>query len=158
MRRVNPLTALAVRIGRLPWLPRYARYIVGLDRGLQRLTRGRVSVVEIAGLRELVLTTTGRRSGRPRETPLLYVPHGEDYLVAGSNWGGDRLPAWVHNLRAQPEVTVTVRGRRQPVRAREVTGAEREGLWRHMLRTWPNFATYAERTDREIPVFVLSRR
>ncbi len=152
------LTRVAVAFGGLAWLPRYARYVVGLDRLLQRLTRGRVSLAALAGLPSLVLTTTGRRSGQPRSTPLLYTPYRDAYLVAGSNWGGATRPAWVLNLLADPAAEVSVRRRRHPVRARQVVGEERAALWQEMLRTWPNYAKYAERTDREIPVFVLEPR
>jgi len=153
---VNRLTPLAIRIGALPWLPRYIRQVVATDRFLRAASGDRVTLLRIAGLPSLWLTTTGRRSGHRRTTPLLCVPHQGSYLVAGSNWGAPTLPAWVLNLRARPEATVSVDRRRVPVRAREVEGQERAELWEVMLGTWPNYAKYAERTAREIPVFVLA--
>lgn len=153
---MNLLTPVAVRVGRLGWLPRYLRYIVAADKALHRATRGRFGLLAIAGLPQLFLTVRGRKSGIPRTTPLLCVPHEGRFLVAGSNWGAPQLPVWVLNLRANPDATVSHRGRDLPVRAREVTGEERARLWELMVRTWPNFERYAEHTDRVIPVFELT--
>lgn len=153
---MNLLTPVAIKVGRLSWLPRYLKYIVGLDKGIHRLTRQRYGLLAIAGLPQLMLTVPGRKSGRPRTTPLLCVPHEGSFLVAGSNWGGPDLPVWVLNLRAHPDASISHRGRDIAVRAREVTGTEREELWRVMVQIWPNYDKYAERTDRVIPVFVLS--
>lgn len=153
---MNLLTPVAVRVGRQSWLPRFLPQIVWLDRTIHRLFRGRVTLLTLAGLPELYLTVPGRKSGVPRTTPLLYVPHDGRYLVAGSNWGGPKLPVWVLNLRAAGRAEVQIAGRREQVSVREVEGAEREELWQVMLRTWPNYAHYAERTDRLIPVFELT--
>lgn len=157
-RGMNPLRPVAIRIGRVSWLPRYLRHIVALDKAVHRVSRGRFGLLALAGLPQLMLTVPGRRSGIPRTTPLLCVPHEGALLVAGSNWGAPNLPAWVHNLRAHPEALVHHRGRDLDVRAREVSGAERDALWQVMLRTWPNYAAYAERTSRVIPVFELTPR
>lgn len=154
---MNPLRSVAVRLGQLEWLPRFLPQIVRLDRLVLRLSGGRLMLLSLAGLPELYLTVPGRRSGQPRTTPLLYVPHRGAYLVAGSNWGSPALPAWVHNLRAAGEGEVRVGARRERVRVREVDGVEREELWRVMLATWPNYAHYARRTERRIPVFELRR-
>jgi deazaflavin-dependent oxidoreductase (nitroreductase family) len=155
---VTPLRRLAIWVGGRAWLPRFARYIVALDRLLRRLTRGRVTLPGLAGLYSLLLTTTGRRSGLPRSAPLLYVPHDGRWLVAASNWGGPSRPAWALNLLDHPDATVAVGREVRPVRARLAQGAERAELWEEMLRVWPNYAKYAERTHREIPVFVLEPR
>jgi deazaflavin-dependent oxidoreductase (nitroreductase family) len=149
------LTPLAVLIGGRPWLPRFARWIVGFDRLIQRLSAGRLTLLMLAGLPELMLTVPGRTSGISRSTPLLYVPHPRGHLVAGSNWGAPKPPAWVANLRAAKTARVRLRGRTQTVVPQLVEGPERDELWQHMLRTWPNYAKYAERTDRVIPVFCL---
>ncbi len=152
------LTPLAIRIGAIPWLPRLLPQIVWCDRMLQRLSRGRVTVLDIAGLPNLTLTVVGRRSGIPRSTPLLCVPYDEGWLIAGSYFGGPDMPVWVHNLRAAGGATITRRGERVPVTAREIEGEGRAERWQVMLRTWPNFAKYEERTERLIPVFELTRR
>ncbi|HET8560322.1 MAG TPA: nitroreductase family deazaflavin-dependent oxidoreductase [Marmoricola sp.] len=152
---MNVLRPVAIRLGAQAWLPRFAHLIVGLDRWMQRLSRGRLTLLMLAGLPELMLTVPGRRSGLPRSTPLLYVPHPGGHLVAGSNWGHPKPPVWVANLAAADRATVTIHGRQSTVVPRRVTGAEREQVWQHMLETWPNYAKYAERTTREIPVFLL---
>lgn len=152
------LTPLAVRVGAIPWMPKLLPQIVWTDRKLQAASRGRVSIPDIAGLPNLVLTVVGRKSGIPRSTPLLCVPDGPHWLIAGSYFGGPDMPVWVHNLRAAGEATITWKGERIDVTAREVEGDERARRWQVMLRTWPNFAKYEERTERLIPVFELARR
>jgi deazaflavin-dependent oxidoreductase (nitroreductase family) len=152
------LTPLAIRIGAIPWMPKLLPQIVWCDRKLQALSRGRVSILDIAGLPNLTLTVVGRKSGIPRSTPLLCVPHGDRWLIAGSYFGGPDMPVWVHNVRAAGEARITWRRERVEVDAREVEGEERAALWQVMLRTWPNFAKYEERTVRLIPVFELTRR
>ena len=112
----------------------------------------------MAGLPEVTLTVRGRKSGEPRSTPLLCVPHDGGWLVAGTNWGGPKMPAWVHNLGDADRASVVFKGRTSTVTPRRVAGAERDEKWQVMLRTWPNYAKYAERTDREIPVFFLDPR
>ncbi|WP_203337563.1 nitroreductase family deazaflavin-dependent oxidoreductase [Nocardioides limicola] len=152
----NPMRPLAIRIGALPWLHNYSRYVVGLDKGIRKLTRGRVTLLWFAGLPEIFLTVAGRKSGIPRTVPLLCVPHDGGWLVAGSNWGHPKPPAWVGNVKAAATCEVEQHGRTVTAVPRLVTGAERAEVWQTMLRTWPNYAKYAERTDREIPVFHLA--
>src|SRR3954467_14730836 len=152
------MTPVAIRIGAIPWMPKLLPQIVWCDRLLQKVTRGRVTILDIAGLPNLVLTVVGRRSGIPRSTPLLCVPHGERWLIAGSYFGGPEMPVWVHNIRASGEATITWKRERIAVDAKEMEGDERADRWQVMLRTWPNFAKYEERTDRLIPVFELTRR
>jgi len=152
---MNPIRWLAIRLGRQPWLPKLAKYIVGLDVAIQRLTRGRLTLLSMAGLPEIMLTVAGRKSGIPRSTPLLCVPHGDGWLVAGTNWGAPKPPVWVVNLDAADTATVRFHGRTSTVTPRRIEGDERTAYWQVMLEMWPNYAKYAERTDREIPVFLL---
>jgi deazaflavin-dependent oxidoreductase (nitroreductase family) len=156
---VNMLTPLAVRIGAIPWMPKLLPQITATDKFIQRVSKGRVTILDIAGLPNLMLTVSGRKSGVPRTTPLLCVPYESGNLIAGSNFGGVKLPVWVVNVRAAAEkderVGVVVRGVSQRATVREITGPERDRLWEHMIKTWPNYAKYAERTDRTIPVFFL---
>jgi deazaflavin-dependent oxidoreductase (nitroreductase family) len=150
--RMGLLTPLAIRIGAQPWMPRLLPRIVAVDTRLQRLT-GR-SLLDVAGLPNLTLTVRGRRSGTPRSTPLLAVPVGGSWLVAGSYFGDPRTPEWVRNLRAADGCASTEHG---AVRATELEGAERDAAWETLLRTWPNFRVYQRRTDRLIPVVRLGR-
>ena len=153
------MTPLAVRIGAIPWMPKLLPQITATDKFIQRVSNGRVTILDIAGLPNLMLTVKGRKSGVPRTTPLLCVPYESGNLIAGSNFGGEKKPVWVVNVRAAAEQgeTVGVRadGAEHRASVREVSGEERDRLWEHMVRTWPNYAKYAERTDRTIPVFLL---
>lgn len=152
------LTPLAVRIGAIPWMPRFLPQIMWIDKMLQRVTRGRLTILDIAGLPNLMLTAIGRRSGQPRETPLLCAPYGDDILIAGSNFGGDDEPIWVKNIEADPEVTVRFNGETSQRVARRLEGEERGAAWAQLLKTWPNFAVYEKRTDRRIKLFLLTTR
>ncbi|QHG82087.1 nitroreductase family deazaflavin-dependent oxidoreductase [Rhodococcus rhodochrous] len=153
---MNPLRPVAVRIGALPWLPRYSRPIIAVDKTIQRLTRGKVTLLAIAGLPSLVLTVKGRKTGEPRSTPLLCVPHDGGWLVVGSNWGHPKAPSWAVNLHAADRAQVLYDGHEYAVSVRIAEGDERERLWKVLLQTWPNYALYAKRTDRVLPVFVLT--
>jgi deazaflavin-dependent oxidoreductase (nitroreductase family) len=112
---------------------------------------------EWQGTVTLLLTTTGRKSGERRETPLIYQRQGDDYLVVASKGGADAPPAWYLNLQADPEVEVQVLGDRFTARARTATAAEKPELWKIMAATWPAYDEYQTKTDREIPVVVLER-
>ena len=112
---------------------------------------------EWEGTTALILTTKGRRSGKPRSTPLIYQRHGDDYLVVASRGGSDQPPAWYLNLQADPEVEVQVLGDHFRARARTATAAERQELWPIMTAVWPAYDGYQRKTAREIPVVVLER-
>lgn len=124
---------------------------------IYRLTRGRV-MGKIGRAPVLLLTSTGRRSGQPRTAPVLFLADGERLVVIGSNAGNQRAPAWSHNLKANPDAAVQVRGERRQVRARVAEGAERSELWAKMNAQYAGFDEYEERTSREIAVFVLEPR
>ena len=109
----------------------------------------------LPGQRFLLITTTGRRTGRPRTQPLLYVRDGGRFVVVGSNAGDDRPPAWWLNLQARPDAEVQVDRARHRVRAREARGDERAKLWEILERSYRYYADYRRRTPREIPVVIL---
>lgn len=109
------------------------------------------------GAAVLLLTTTGRRSGVKRTTPLIYGARGDDYVVVASRGGADEHPAWYLNLVADPEVEVQVRADRFAARARTATGEERAELWKQAVQRWPAYDGYQTKTDRVIPVVVLER-
>ncbi|MFI7605454.1 nitroreductase/quinone reductase family protein [Micromonospora sp. NPDC049366] len=151
---MSVLGSLTRRLGHHRWFAAAARLLVPADRAVGRLTRGRVVALGLAP--SLVLTTTGRRSGKPRSNPLLYVRDGDAYVVTGSNWGQTHHPGWTMNLLALPDAEVAVRGRRISVRAQVATGEERERLWRLLVTEWPAYQTYLRRAGgREIRVFRL---
>jgi deazaflavin-dependent oxidoreductase (nitroreductase family) len=152
------LTPIAVRIGAISWMPKLLPQVVWMDKTLDRVSRGRYTILDVAGLPNVNLTVKGRKSGIERTTPLLCVPDGDTWLIAGSYFGGPKTPLWVGNLRsAGGEAVIKYDRRRIPVVATELEGADRAAAWQTMLRTWPNYAKYEERTDRTIPVFRLTR-
>jgi deazaflavin-dependent oxidoreductase (nitroreductase family) len=151
------LTATARRLGRTRWFARLARATAGIDRRLQKSTRGRWSTLGRTRLPQLILTTTGRRSGEPREAVLLYAVDGDGWVLVGSNWGQAHHPAWSGNLVADPHATVTIKGVTVPVVATLVHDDERARLLPALLAVWPGYADYAERAGRPLRVFRLAR-
>jgi deazaflavin-dependent oxidoreductase (nitroreductase family) len=105
----------------------------------------------------LILTTKGRRSGEPRDAPLIYGTDGEDLLVVASKGGAPEPPAWYLNLEAEPDVEAQVLADRFRARARTATPEERPRLWAKMAEIWPQYESYQRKTEREIPVVVLER-
>ena len=106
--------------------------------------------------RYLVLHTTGRRSGEPRQTPLSYTKDGDAYVVIASDGGSPHHPDWYLNLQHDPEAEVDVGGNRSRVHAETVTGDERDELWRRAVASYGGYAGYQARTERQIPVVRLS--
>ena len=151
------LTPVAVQIGSISWMPKLLPQIVFIDKLVQGGTRGKLTILDVAGLPNLMLTVIGRKSGLPRSTPLLCVPYKDgSILIAGSYFGGPKEPLWVKNIEANPDVTVRFKGKEQPMTARYLPeGEERAEAWKAMLKVWPNFAMYEKRTDRHIKVFQL---
>lgn len=128
-----------------------------IDRRLLPLTRGRLSTG--LGQPVILLHTRGARSGIERTVPLLATKTGERLLVVASKAGAARHPAWLHNVRANPDVAVTAEGRRRPMRARIAEGAERDRLWEIVCDNYTGYATYQRRAGaRVIPVVDLTPR
>jgi deazaflavin-dependent oxidoreductase (nitroreductase family) len=109
------------------------------------------------GTEILILTTTGRKTGAQRSNALIFGRSGDDYLVVGSVGGRPKPPAWYLNLQADPEVTVQVKGDRFAARARTATAEEKPALWKIMTSAWPHYDEYQARTERVIPVVILTR-
>jgi deazaflavin-dependent oxidoreductase (nitroreductase family) len=110
------------------------------------------------GAPTLLLTTTGRKSGEPRTSPLIYGQDGDDYILVASVGGMPNHPAWYLNLKADPRAHLQIKGEHLDVEAREVEGEEKARLWAIMQAIWPNYDTYQSRTDRVIPVVALRPR
>ena len=125
-------------------------------RAMYRLTGGRV-LGRVAGMPVLLLTTTGRRSGRARTTPLTYFESGTELVIVASNGGEDRPPAWWLNLQQDPGATITIGTRSWPATAHAATDEQHARLWPMITTTYPGYAAYARRTTRPIPVVLLSR-
>ncbi len=106
----------------------------------------------------LLLTTTGRRSGEPRTTPLIHRSEGEKWVIVASKGGAPAHPSWFENLQADPNAEIELPGEQVPVVASVARGDERTRLWSLMTEVWPAYEEYQQKTEREIPVVVLSRR
>ena len=106
----------------------------------------------------LLLTTEGRKSGQSHTTPLIHRTDDGRWVVVASKGGAPANPSWMENLLANPEATIQVLGEVLPVRASAAEGEERSRLWSLMAEVWPAYDEYQARTDREIPVVILSRR
>jgi|SRR5664280_97503 len=106
----------------------------------------------------LLLTTEGRVSGEQRTTPLIHRTDGEGWVIVASKGGAPEHPGWYQNLQANPKASIQVKGEEIPVRASDAQGAERTRLWDLMVEVWPAYEDYQSKTDREIPVVILSRR
>ena len=130
------------------------RVIAYVHRGLYRASGGKIAG-RIGRLNVLLLTTTGRTSGRFRTVPLLYTAAKGSYAVVASMGGATRHPDWCLNLRAHQSAMVEIGRDRLEVRAREAEGEERERLWRAMVDGYPGYERYQHKTARRIPVVVL---
>jgi deazaflavin-dependent oxidoreductase (nitroreductase family) len=109
------------------------------------------------GVPTLLLTTTGRRTGTRHRTALIYGRSGPDYVVVASKGGAPEHPAWYLNLDADPDVEVQVKDEVFRATARTVTGEDRAQLWAELARIWPAYDDYAAKTDRQIPLVLLTR-
>lgn len=138
-------------------LPRLAlRAITGAHRALYRATGGRLGR-RLARNDMLLLTTRGRRTGRPHTVPLLYLREGQELVVIASYGGHPRHPDWYENLLADPRAAVQAGPRRFEVTARTTEGEERRRLWARAVAAWDGYAGYQGKTDRVIPVVLLRR-
>jgi deazaflavin-dependent oxidoreductase (nitroreductase family) len=108
------------------------------------------------GVPTLLLTTTGRHTGEPRTSALIFGRHTEDYLVVASMGGAPKHPQWYLNLTAHPRAEIQVEARRLPVVARTASDEEKAALWPIMTGIWPNYDAYQSRTERAIPIVILS--
>lgn len=131
------------------------RILPPIDRVVFRWSGNRATLVSLlAGLPTLLLTSTGAKSGETRTTPLVGVPHGDGYILIGSNFGQTNHPAWVYNLRAHPNASLTQAGLSREYIAREVHGGERQDCWQKAVSFYASYEAYKARAGREIAVFV----
>lgn len=117
---------------------------------------GGVRGTTMRGMPVIVLTSRGARSGKIRKTPLMRVEHDGEYAVVASQGGAPEHPQWYHNLVADPRVELQDGPTKQDMVAREVTGDERATWWDRSVAAYPDYAEYQRKTDRTIPLFVLS--
>ena len=111
-----------------------------------------------SGVPTLLLTTTGRSSGNPYTTPLIYGRDGDRFLLVASRGGAPRHPGWYKNLDKNPDVELQVLADRFPAHARTANPEEKTALWGIMAEIWPAYDEYQTKTAREIPVVILERK
>jgi len=144
-------------------VPLVHNVVVPLDRRIFKATKGRMSLTHLGSslkrraMQDLLLTTTGAKSGKQRSTPVLFLDHDGGFVIVGSRYGTETHPHWTANLLAKPEATVLVRGQELRVNARRLTQQEVDDLWPRLLEIYPNWADYRERTEREFRAFHLTR-
>lgn len=154
----NPVQRAMQRFGSTrPGAWFFSKTLAHTDRVLSRLSSGRLTVPAVmARLPVLVLTTTGRKTGHPRQTHLIAVPYRDTLAVLGTNFGQPSTPAWVLNLEADPRATVTHRGVSRTVVARRATDAEERDILAQSSAFYGGYAKYQQRiTGRSLRVFVL---
>ena len=134
----------------------YATFSKNLKDDL-RANGGRATIGRMAGRPLMIITTTGAKSGEPREAICTYSRDGDAYVVVGSKGGAPADPAWFTNLVANPVVTVEVDGEKFQARAVLATGADRDVLWERHVAERPEFAEYPSKTERIIPMARLNR-
>ena len=133
-----------------------ARAVTALHTQLYRRTGGKLGS-KVGPTTMGLLTTTGRKSGQPRTTPLNIMADGDRWLLVASYGGDDRDPQWFRNLQAKPEATIQLGAETIPVRATVATTEERKILWPQVVSAYKGYAGYQRKTSREIPVVILTR-
>ena len=125
-----------------------------VDRFLHKVSGGKF--ISSGGLLpSLVLTTTGAKTGQKRTTPLATKPEDGFWYVVGSNFGREKHPAWTANLIANPDAEVSFKGKTTAVTAHQLTAEEKAEVWPHLVKFWPNYDVYVERSGRDLRVFRL---
>jgi len=155
---VNPLQRVARNPTAYRWLVLPGRPLAGwLDALLRFASTGRVGVLDLTGLPNVQITTSGRKTGLARTATVQCVPAGDGLIVVGSNWGRERHPSWSANLKATQRVTVRRRGERFTAKVRLLTGEERDKAWATVLAQWPNYQIAQDRASgRQFRLFLLT--
>jgi deazaflavin-dependent oxidoreductase (nitroreductase family) len=128
-----------------------------LDRLLHKISGGRL-ILSGGMLPSLVLTTTGAKSGQKRTSPLATKPEDGSWYVVGSNFGRETHPAWTANLIANPDAEISFEARNTPVTAHLLDTEEKAAVWPRLVKFWPNYDVYTERSGRDLRVFRLDPR
>jgi len=131
------------------------RGLSAIHRAVYQASGGRLGR-RIAGMPVLLLSTTGRRTGRRRTVPLTYFEDGDAIVLVASYGGRPRNPAWFENLITKPEVEVRIETERRQMRARRASSEERARLWPRVIATYDGYRRYQDKTIREIPLAVLT--
>jgi len=141
------------------YLPSPAQWVRDQVEAYERSGGREGNTFQDTGLPVIVVTMRGNRSGKIRKIALMRVEHNGEYALVGSKGGAPKHPVWYHNLKANPD-EVTIQDGPEPfeARVRELTGDERAAWWERAVAAYPPYAEYQQRTDRQIPVFVATRR
>jgi deazaflavin-dependent oxidoreductase (nitroreductase family) len=123
----------------------------------QYMESGGTEGTELQGRPVILLTTIGAKSGKIRKTPLMRVEHNGEYAVVASLGGAPKNPVWYYNIKANPRVELQDGAETHDYDSREVFGDEKAAWWERAVAAWPDYANYQKKTDRQIPVFVLTR-
>lgn len=130
------------------------RFAIWIYAGLYRLTNGKIGGT-IVGLRVLLLSTTGRQTGRQRTKPLCYFEDGPDYVIIASNGGADKHPEWFLNLKSDPKVGLRIKDAEFSATAEVSDPKTRERLWQTLISLSPYYIRYEKKTNRQIPMILL---
>lgn len=141
-----------------PLVPRIMRWMSHMNTWVYRKSGGRIGGRFLRGAPVCLLTTTGRKSGEPRTTPLLYLRDGDRVVVVASQGGMPKHPLWYLNLQATPECEVQIRKETLKLKARTASPEERAELWPRLIQMYSDFDDYQSWTDRVIPVVILEPR
>ena len=132
----------------------FMRLFIGMHVGLYRLTGGKIGR-SMMGSKVLLLTTTGRKSGKVSTVPLGYVDQPGGYLIVASNGGQPTNPGWYYNLKSKPQTTVQIGGKAITAAVEELTGEAHDQAWQKFVAVLPNYANYQKKATRPIPVIFL---
>ncbi len=148
-----------------PFTPRQEKFghvvikiMSALNTWAYRVTSGKIGGKFLRGAPVMLMTTTGCKSGKPRTAPLIYLEDGDDLVIVASKGGMSRHPAWYRNLEQNPDVEVEIGSERRKMRARRVSDEEKAEFWPKLTQIYRDYDDYQARTDRNIPVVVLSPR
>lgn len=150
-KKPKPFTQREERIGSV-----VVKLMSNLNTAVYRLTGGRIGGRFLRGAPVFLVTTIGRKSGQPRTAPLLYLKEGDDYVIVASKGGMSHHPQWYLNIEANPEVEIEIGREKLNARARRASDAEKTALWPKLVAMYPDYDDYQARTDRNIPVVILS--
>lgn len=155
---MNPLQRVARNPTAYRWLVLGGRPVAeGLEALLRFASKGRLGVLDLTGVPNVQVTTSGRKTGLARTATVQCVPAGDGLIVVGSNWGRATHPSWSANLKATERVTVRRRGHRFTAKVRLLTGEEREKAWATVVAYWPNYQVAQDRAgERRFRLFLLT--
>jgi deazaflavin-dependent oxidoreductase (nitroreductase family) len=152
-RAVRPFTPRQEKFGNV-----VIKIMSALNIWAYRATGGKIGGKFLRGAPVMLMTTTGCKSGKPRTAPLIYLENGDDLVIVASKGGMSHHPAWYRNLEANPDVEVEIGTERRKMRARRVSDEEKAEFWPGLTQIYRDYDDYQARTDRNIPVVVLSPR